>query len=833
MQKVSRLINSFTPKHYTLSIKLDREKRTFSGTVAIDGISMQEDSLRLHAKDLTIETALIDGKKARTSQYGNDELEISLKDTMAGKHIVVVGFSGKITDTMHGLYPCYFEHDGVKKQLLATQFESHHAREVFPCVDEPEAKATFDLTLTTEKDVTVLGNTPVKSQDLQDGMLVTTFETTPRMSSYLLAWVVGEMHKKSTKTKRGIDVSVWATPAQPPESLDFALDIATRTIDFYENYFGVEYPLAKCDHVALPDFSSGAMENWGLITYREVALLADPRTVGVSGKHFIATVIAHELAHQWFGNLVTMKWWNNLWLNESFADFVEHIAVDTLHPEWNTWLDFILSRGIAALRRDAIDGVQSVQVDVHHPDEITSLFDGAIVYGKGARLMKMLHSFVGEDAFRRGLKAYFKKFAYRNTEGDDLWNALGEASGKDVAGFMNTWITQPGYPVLKVSPDGLQQEQFFIGEHAPSRQIWPILLEADPASELPEIFDKEKLNVPIYPDQRFNLNDTGHFITHYRPEHLRRLLEHVSDYSTIDRLTLLNDQSLLVRGRYESSTVLIDLLKHYENETNDAVWSIMSLTLGELKKFVETDTKAEKKLKALSIEVAKREFARLGIDELPGEAITDTKLRAIVLSMMLYGEDKAVIQDALKRFHITKLLDLPAEIRPLIIGAAVRFSDNPSIVGKLMEVYRKSSSAELREDITAAVTSMKKVAVANQLLKDCLNADIIRPQDVIPWFVYLLRNRYTREVTWKWMQDNWGWIKETYGGDKSYDEFPRYAASGLMTEKQLAEYKAFFEPMREEPSLTRAIGMGISEIEARLELIKEDGEEVKKALLAL
>jgi len=833
MQKVSRLINSFTPEHYTLSVQLNRKDRSFSGTVTINGLSHEDDSVRLHAKDLEIETALIDGRKATTKRHENDELEIILSDTQAGKHIVVVGFSGKITDSMHGLYPCYFEHDGVKKELLATQFESHHAREVFPCIDEPEAKATFDLTLTTEKGVTVLSNTPVKTQNQQSGMLVTKFETTPRMSSYLLAWVVGEMHKKSTKTKRGIDVSVWATPAQPAESLDFALDIATRTIDFYETYFGVHYPLAKCDHVALPDFSSGAMENWGLITYREVALLADPKTIGVSGKHFIATVIAHELAHQWFGNLVTMKWWNNLWLNESFADFVEHIAVDTLHPEWNTWLDFILSRGIAALRRDAIDGVQSVQVDVHHPDEITSLFDGAIVYGKGARLMKMLHSFVGEDAFRRGIETYFKKFAYQNTEGDDLWEALSEASKKDVAGFMNTWIAQPGYPVLKVTSKGLSQEQFFIGKHKPSNQRWPILLSPDPASGLPEIFDKENLDIPIYPDQRFNLNDTGHFVTHYSPEHLHRLLEHVSDYSTIDRLTILNDQSLLVRGRYESSTVLVDLLKHYENETNDAVWSIMSLTLGELKKFVETDEKAERKLKALSIEVAKREFARLGIDEEPGEAITDTKLRAITLSMMLYGEDKAVIHEALKRFHITKLLDLPAETRSLIISAAVRFSDDTLVVDKLMNVYKKSSSAELREDITAAVTSTKSVKIARQLLKDCTNAEVIRPQDVTPWFVYLLRNRHTREITWKWMRDNWEWIKQTYGGDKSYDEFPRYAASGLMTSEQLAQYKTFFEPMLEEPSLKRAIEMGISEIEARLKLIKEDGDDVRKTLLAL
>ena len=576
MQTVSRLIQTFVPEHYALSLDIHREDRTFDGTVTINGASLHDGPIRVHAKTLVIDEVTIDGKVASYEMDKNDEVELVGKDVKAGNHTIVIGFSGTINDQMHGMYPCYFEHDGVKKELIATQFESHHAREVFPCIDEPSAKATFDVTLTTETGVTVLGNTPVKRQRTEDGKLVTAFERTPRMSSYLLAWVFGELHKKTAKTKRGVEVSVWSTVAQPIQSLDFALEFAAQATDFYEEYFGVEYPLAKCDHVALPDFSSGAMENWGLITYREVALLVDPKTSGVSSKHLVATVVAHELAHQWFGNLVTMKLWDDLWLNESFADFVEHIVVDALHPEWETWLDFTLGRGIAALRRDAIDGVQSVRVAVHHPDEITSLFDAAIVYGKGARLMKMLRSFVGEDAFRRGIGKYFKKFAYQNTEGDDLWEMLSEASGKDVAGFMHTWLTQPGYPLLRVEDDGLSQEQFFIGDHEPSDRLWPILLSPQPRNDLPEIFDKKHMKLTVYPDQRFNTDDTGHFITRYTGDHLHGLLEHVSDFSTIDRLTLLNDQSLLVRGRYESSTVLIDILEHYENETNDAVWGIMT-----------------------------------------------------------------------------------------------------------------------------------------------------------------------------------------------------------------------------------------------------------------
>lgn len=261
------------------------------------------------------------------------------------------------------------------------------------------------------------------------------------------------MIHRSAKTSGGVDVAVWATPAQTEASLNFALEHAVKTIEFFNEYFGVDYPLPKSDHVALPDFSSGAMENWGLVTYREVALLADPATTTLASKQYIATVVSHELSHQWFGNLVTMKWWNNLWLNESFATLMEYVAVDAIHPEWNAWLDFATHESILALRRDAIDGVQSVQVDVNHPDEISSLFDGAIVYAKGARLMRMLQTYVGHDAFRAGLESYFKQFAYQNTEADDLWNHLEQASGKQIRQMMDYWISTSGYPVVSVTSD--------------------------------------------------------------------------------------------------------------------------------------------------------------------------------------------------------------------------------------------------------------------------------------------------------------------------------------------------------------------------------------------
>ncbi|MNX05824.1 Aminopeptidase N [compost metagenome] len=841
MHTVSQLIDQFIPEHYDLSLTLEREARYFEGVVTVHGVSQPEAKhIVLHSKDLAIESVTLDGENADFASSDNDELFITHPDINEGKHIITIGFSGRITDAMHGLYPCYYEHDGIKKELLATQFESHHAREVFPCVDEPAAKATFDVTLTTEKDITILGNMPITSQTTDDDRLVTSFDRTPRMSTYLLAWTTGELHRKTATTKGGVEVNIWATPAQPTESLDFALDIATRTIDFFDEYFGIAYPLPKSDHVALPDFSSGAMENWGLITYREIALLADPATTSIASKHYIATVIAHELSHQWFGNLVTMQWWNNLWLNESFATLMEYIAIDALHPEWNVWLDFATMESIAALRRDSIDGVQAVQVDVNHPDEISTLFDGAIVYAKGARLLRMLQQYIGHEAFQAGLKTYFKSHAYSNTVGDDLWSALGEASGKDITTFMNTWISQSGYPVLSVSKQGeqitLSQQQFFTGPHQPSDKLWPIPLES-PCSEMPELLSTKTEAVTRHHETplRFNAGDTAHFITHYSDELLAQLINEVREgkLSPLDRLQLLHEQTLLARGGVISSATLLPLLDAYKDEQTEAVWDIISIAISELKKFVETDEVAEKQLRTFAADLARREYTRLGWSPQPGEAEQDTKLRANIIGLMIYGEDADAIATALDTYTRTPLNELDPELRGLIISAAVRHGKDMTTITTLLDQYRASSSAELQQDIACGVTSTKDTDAIKQLLSTLTDNSTIRSQDTGRWFVWLLRNRDGRSLTWQWLRDNWTWIEQTFAGDKSYDDYPRYSAGVLSTKAQLEEYRAFFTPLSTVPALTRVIAIGIVEIEGRVSLIERDSQAVRDALASL
>lgn len=841
MQTVPRLITTFIPDHYTLSLTLQRKKRTFSGLVTIHGTSTPGSAtISVHAKELEIESATLDGKAATFTAGDNDELVISHPDMTAGKHIVAIAFHGVITDAMHGLYPCYYEHNGEKKELLATQFESHHAREVFPCIDEPEAKATFDLTLTTEPDSTVLGNMPVKQQRIENSHLVTIFKKSPRMSTYLLAWVVGELHKKTATTKSGVQVNIWATPAQKPESLDFALSIATRTIDFFDEYFDTPYPLPKSDHVALPDFSSGAMENWGLITYREIALLADPVTTGISTKQYIATVVTHELSHQWFGNLVTMKWWNNLWLNESFATLMEYVAVDALHPEWDMWLDFSTMESILALRRDSIDGVQAVQIDVNHPDEISTLFDGAIVYAKGARLLRMLQHYIGREAFQTGLKAYFAKHAYGNTEGDDLWQALSKASGKDITLFMNTWISQSGYPVVTVEENEesttLSQKQFFIGPHKPSTKLWPIPLGASDAA-FPALLDTAEHTVAYTSNQPLRLNtaDTAHFITKYSPLHLEKILNQMKqgELSALSRLQLLHEQTLLARAGEISTATLIPLLDAYRTETDEPVWNIVWLALSELRKFVEDDPESEQQLRALSAAMARNQYQRLGWEKAIGETESDSKLRATIISMMLYGEDKQAVAAAIELFHANKLEALDPELRALIIGATVRYGSDSNVTQTLLEAYKTTASADLKQDISSGLTSTRSHDILRNFLELIKDESVVRPQDVVRWFGAIIRNRDGRTLAWQWARDNWSWITKTFSGDKSYDYFPRIVAGALLTKEQLGEYRAFFEPMQTEPALTRVITLGISDIEGRVALIERDTEVVQAALAKL
>ena len=844
MQAVKHFIETFVPEHYDLFLDLNRADKTFSGKVTITG-EAKTSKISLHQKDLTVEAVEVAGQaRPFTLDKDNEALYIELE--AAGPVVVTITYTGKITDNMTGIYPSYYTVDGVKKEIISTQFESHFAREAFPSVDEPEAKATFDLALKFDQaeGELALSNMPEIDVENRKATGVWKFETTPRMSSYLLAFAAGDMQGITAKTKNGTLVGVYATKAHPESNLEFALDIAVRCIEFYEEYYGVKYPIPQSLHVALPDFSAGAMENWGLVTYREIYLLVDENSTALS-RQTVALVVAHELAHQWFGNLVTMKWWDDLWLNESFANMMEYVSVDAIEPSWKIFEDFQTSGAPYALKRDATDGVQSVHVEVKHPDEINTLFDGAIVYAKGSRLMHMLRRWLGDDAFRKGLGAYFEKHQYGNTIGRDLWDALSQASGRDVASFMDAWLEQPGYPVVtaKVENDCLilSQKQFFIGEHEDKGRLWPVPLNSN-WQGLPDTLTTERLEIPNYAALaaqnegalRLNTENTAHYITDYQGELLDALLNNLSSLDNISKLQIVQERRLLAESGKISYADLLPVISKLANETSYMVVSAVSQVLEGLNRFVDEGSQTEEDYKALLKVLSQSNFDRLGFEKQAGESDEDEMVRQLIVGNMIKADDETAKAQASQIFdkYRDNLEKLPAAIRLQVLVNQIKHHESKELTKLYLDLYVASNDGSFKNALSTALSYTKNKETLDELLATWKDKFTVKPQDLSAWYARFLSRDFTQEAVWTWARENWDWIKAALGGDMSFDSFVISPAVVFKTEKRLAEYKAFFEPQLDDMAISRNISMGIKEIAARVELVKREKEAVEKAIRA-
>lgn len=832
MKSVPRLYESFLPKHYDITLTIDREQRLFHGNVILTGTKTKEQHITLHAKGLTVHSAKVDGKIVHTSPADFDGLVLH-DESDHGEKTLEYSFTGHITDTMHGLYPCYYEHNGEKKELLVTQFESHHAREVFPCIDEPEAKATFKLTVETEKDVHVLSNTPVHSRDYTENTTITVFEDTPRMSTYLLAFVTGDLHRVHSTSKNGTEVSVYAVTSHDKKSLEFSLDIAVRGIDFFEEYFGIPYPLAKSDHVAVPDFSAGAMENWGLITYRERVLIVADGTPQ-SSKELVASVICHELSHQWFGNLVTMKWWNDLWLNESFANMMEYVAVDALEPTWKIWQHFASHETAAALNRDHIAGVQPVKTPVHHPDEITTLFDPAIVYAKGSRLLRMLQTYVGETAFQKGLHHYFKTHAYSNTSSDDLWRSLNTQTSKDIAGFMTPWLSQSGFPLVTIQATEqgytLSQKRLIIGGHDET-QLWPIPL-ASTNSHLPDIFSTKRAHVTSeHSFSLLNLGNNAHFIADYDNDTMTEILTALDDgkLSSVDRLALLFESVILMKCGHKKPEELLELLQHYSNETEESVWTVIAFALGELHRYVEL-TEHQSALEAFAVTLARPLYDQLHLSAAAEDTEATRKLRTILYQLMLYGNHQDTIDTLLTLARENTLESVQGDLRNVVYSAVAQFGTR-SEFAELVALHNSVGDPQIRQDALDALTTTKDKDHIALLLHQLTNKNHVKPQDMLRWYVGLMRNSDARDDTWEWMIRSWKHIKITFSGDKMYESFPRYTAASMNSRQAYKSYREFFDPQMSDPALTRIIEIGRHELDFRSTLIEKQAKDFIASLV--
>lgn len=842
MAETTHFYETFKPEHYDIYIDINREKKQFSGKSTITGEAQAKEVL-IHQNFLSIASVQADGKDVPFA-VDNDIQGIRIDLAKTGKVTLAIAYSAKLTDSMMGIYPSYYEVNGEPKQIIGTQFETTAARQAFPCVDEPEAKATFDLAIKYDEHAgeTILSNMPEKRE--ADG--VHYFDTTVRMSTYLIAFAFGELQGKETKTKSGVTVGVFGTKAHQANELDFALDIAKRSIEFYEDFYQTPYPLPHSWQLALPDFSAGAMENWGLVTYREAYLLLDPDNTALEIKQRVATVIAHELAHQWFGDLVTMKWWDNLWLNESFANMMEYVAIDALEPDWHIWETFQTSEASMALQRDATDGVQSVHVQVEDPAEIDSIFDSAIVYAKGARMLVMVRGMIGDDALRKGLKQYFINHKYGNATGDDLWQALGDASGIQVGDIMNTWLEQPGYPVVTAAvKDGqltITQQQFFIGEGHEAGRKWKLPLnsnyKAAPAilsDHTAVLGDYQALRQANGQPFRLNVGNNSHFIVKYDQTLMDDILAHVDDLTPIDQLQLLQDYRLLAEGRQMSYASVVPLLDRFADSHSTVVNAALYQLAGNLRKFVTPDSDEEQHLQALYDQLSAGQVQRLGWMPKAGESNDDQLTRPYVLSAALFAKNKAAILAAHELFegNQAQLPSLPADIRVFVLRNEVKNFGNAALFNQLLNTYRKTSDASYKADICDALTATPDTKLLGQLIGAFEDAATIKPQDLRAWFRGVLANHAGEQLAWDWIRNDWNWLEATVGGDMEFTTYITVISRLFHTKERLAEFKAFFEPKINTPGLTREIKMDTKVISSRVDLVEAEKAAVNDAIKAV
>ena len=823
---MERLINYFIPQNYQLELRINKNTEEVQGHTIISG-ETKDSILKLHARDLKISKIFINNKPVEfTLDPDNQLLNISPveKDQSA---IIDIRYTFKLSHSMIGMYLSTYKYEGREERIVSTQFESHYARMMFPCIDEPEAKATFDLkVIDTDIEDTILSNMPILSErvltytsvnadldpkedpnalnlNAEVSRKIVTFKTTPKMSTYLLAICIGKFNKVSGTNQHGIEVATYGALNQPTESLEFSNQIAMESLDFYDQLFEVPYPLPKLDQVAIPDFDAGAMENWGLVTYRESCLLADQNTPQTT-KEYIATVVTHELSHQWFGNLVTMRWWDNLWLNESFANMMQFYAVDHLRPEWQIWQDYFTEDCLYALRRDSLENVQSVQQTVSDPAEIDSLFDGAIVYAKGSHLMFMLMRLMGEEQFFKGLKKYFQKFQYQNTSGDDLWACLQEFATFDVKNMMDSWILQPGFPLI----DG-EKQQRFLADGSTDQTTWV----------LPKITD----------------DMSGHYLIKLSDHDFEQKIQNFQNLNFEQKLRLLIDRSMLMRTPYINTSSIFDLLPKFEKEKQESIWQIIVTIIANLKIFFPPTSEYFPLFKKYLLRLVTYNIERLGISP-KADSADDLKLRPLVLNFAIYAEDQAILSKLSDVYDqkIGKNMDFSAvspELLDTIIDAKYRYSKE-ELFESLLERYQQESNPVYKSIILETLTDSRKEEHINRLIELLEDQETVRLQDHLTFLSLLLSNYWSKQLALEWFYAHWDYIKEITK-NKSIDDYIRVVGSRVSNQSEAEQFSQFCDQERNSKAVARAIKIAEYGIKITLKWREREAENIYQKIQQL
>ena len=656
------------------------------------------------------------------------------------------------------------------------------------------------------------------------------FNQTPKMSSYLLAFVVGDFKYLEAKTKNNVTVRTYAT-INNVKNTKFALDCAVKTLEFYDEYFNIPYPLSKCDLVALPDFASLAMENWGLITFREQGLVVDEHT-SLDFKVLVSSVVAHELTHQWFGNLVTMKWWNDLWLNESFASWMSYLAVDHLFPEWKVWSRFIVEDQALGLNQDSLENTHPIEVKIGSPDEIRTVFD-AISYDKGASVITMLHDYLGPDVFRDGIRLYLSKNTYSNTDTSDLWSALEEVSSKPVSQFMNKWTTTPGYPLIRFrvgeSSARIEQNRFFLNPKANiNNSTWPIPLFSDIQFGKNDPLKHRSLNLLLRSQPTsllINKGRRGFYRVIYDDQTMADILgeEFLSSVDEIDRYALISDAFEASKAGYMSASSALYMLESFFNETNVIVWEAIAASLGAIR-LVMNDDDVREKAKPFIRALVDSQLKRLGMQAKSSDNHFDKLLRPIILGMAASADEPSVIKHIDRLFNGPKRSSIDPDLRGVVYTSIARHGDEKEFK-ELVRMHNSTDSSEEKMKLIAAITNFKQSELINKALK-LIKTDNVRSQDVGYWIAYSFLNHYGRDQAWKWFKDNWDFITKALGEDLSFYRMPMYVARSYSSIEFLKEFNDFFKD-KMDPAFDRPIKQAIETITWQSEWKKRDLDKIK------
>ena len=825
-----RLSKNIVPIEYSMRLKPDLDNFTFEGVETITlSILKKTKILTLHSKELEIEAARVGEVFAKISYNEKKETAtfIFSKFIPVGKTKLTIVFKGILNNQMRGFYRSKYTISGKEHNMATTQFEATDARRAFPCFDEPAQKAVFHISLIIQKDKTAISNTlPVSVLEHETGYQIVKFSPTPKMSTYLVAFIVGDFEyiegittpNLFSKRREGTKVRVFTTPGKKHQA-KFALECAVKTLEFYDKYFDIAYPLPILDMIAIPDFTSGAMENWGAITYRESALLVDENHSSLLNKQWVALVIAHEIAHQWFGNLVTMEWWTHLWLNEGFASYVEYMAVDKLFPKWDIWTQFSTNELGTALRLDALFHTHPIEIPVHHPNEIGEIFD-EVSYSKGASVIRMLADYLGEKDFRDGLRYYLKKHSYKNTETLHLWQAFEKVSKKPVAKIMHNWTSKPGYPVIRANivnkKINLSQERFFISPVSKSKAkdetLWQV-----PVS----LVNDKYLKV--------NIGETGFYRTAYSKELLEKLKSPVENklLSPRDRLGIIRDLLALAEAGTIPTSYALEFLSSYKNEDNYSVWLELAMGLGRLEMLL-AKTKTKIKLDKLTLKLFSPLATKLSWEKKKDEMHTDILLRSLAISRAGRSGDKEIIAEARKKFATMKF---GSHINPDIrasIYTVVATNGGMKEYQTFIKKYKQETLHEEKNRIGGALGDFQDPKLL-KLACEFSFSEHVRIQDSIGIISSVGGNPMGRDIWLDFVQKNWKTLVSRYGDGGHMLARLVKAIGGSAEVKHLKSFRKFFTT-HDAPGAKRAIQQVLERLEGNVVWLKRDGENIERFL---